>query len=160
MRTVPLLFSTSNKLGSLIIRANTWGKWSHVAGIDEERNEVIEAVWPRVRVMPLDKWLAAHPRHVVSYMPAANPRAVIETARSQIGKPYDLWGALGLGLHRDWQEPDAWWCSELWGWAFAEGGTPLFRGESMHRVTPEHLWMLSPARQPDLVFFPTLGDAG
>ena len=42
---------------------------------------------------------------------------MIAAVRSQIGKPYDKTGALGLGLHRDWQEDDAWWCSELIPWA-------------------------------------------
>jgi hypothetical protein len=154
--SVPLLFSTSNRPGALIIRANTWGKWSHVAGVDVLRGEVIEAVWPRVRIVPLDAWLADHPKHVVSWLPAAEPHAVISAARSQEGKPYDLFGALGLGLHRDWQESDKWWCSELWAWAFAAGGAPLFRPESMHRVTPEHLWMLSPMSANDHHFLVAL----
>lgn len=157
MGAVPILFSTSGQIGAQLIRRNTWGKWSHVAGIDERQQEVIEAVWPRVRIISLEEWLPKHPQHVISYLPAADPLAVVDAARSQEGKPYDLAGALGLGFHRDWQDDSKWWCSELWGWAFDEGGSPLFRPESVHRVTPEHMWMISPAAPPpDLHFFPTL----
>lgn len=64
---------------------------------------------------------------------------------------------LGLLMHRDWQEEDRWFCSELVAWAFTQGGSPLFRREAMHRITPQHLWMLAPEPSPpDLEFFPQL----
>ena len=69
-------------------------------------------------------------------------------AASQIGKPYDYTAILGLGLRRDWQEEDAWFCSELVAWAFQHAGEPLFRAECLRRVTPQHLWMLAPAPPP------------
>ncbi|MGZ5029020.1 MAG: YiiX/YebB-like N1pC/P60 family cysteine hydrolase [Methylobacter sp.] len=137
-----ILFCTSNLPGAALIRAVTWSDYSHVAIVDGAY--VIEAVWPCVRVSRLENVLAAHSSFSFVDLPCRDPQAAIRAARSQVGKPYDLTGILGLGLHRDWQETDSWFCSELVAWAFAQGGTQLFRPEAMHRVTPQHLWMLSP----------------
>ena len=135
-----VLLCSSNKLGSRIIRAVTWSRWSHAAIIDGD--EVIEAVWPRVRVSPLADALVSHPRWVIIDIPVVDEALAIAAARSQVGKPYDLLGVLGLGLKRNWQEDDSWWCSELVSWTAKQGGTDLFRSEALHRITPEHLWML------------------
>lgn len=138
-----VLFCASSEVGAVLIRAATWSDWSHVALIDGD--QVIEAVWPQVRVTPLADVIAAHPRHMIVELPCAEPARAVAAARSQVGKPYDVWGIVGLGLHRDWTSEDAWWCSELVAWSCAQGGTPLFRPEGVRRVTPQHLWMLAPS---------------
>lgn len=138
-----LLFCTSKKPGSMLIRAFTWSAWSHVALVDGD--EVIEAVWPRVRVAPLQAVLAAHSAHAFVDLPAEVGQRVIQAARSQVGKPYDWTALIGIVLRRDWQEGGSWFCSELAAWAMARGGAPLFRSDTLHRVTPQQLWMLDPA---------------
>ena len=90
-----VLLCTSDKLGSRIIRAVTWSRWSHAAIIDGD--EIVEAVWPRVRLSTLSDALASHPRWAVIDIPVADEAAAIAAARSQIGKPYDLLGVIGLG---------------------------------------------------------------
>lgn len=146
MDHVKILFCTSQKIGAVAIRAVTWSSFSHVAIIDGD--EVIEATWPAVRVAPLAEVIAAHSAHAIVELPCRDPQAVIAAAASQIGKPYDYTAILGLGLRRDWQEEDAWFCSELVAWAFQHAGEPLFRAECLRRVTPQHLWMLAPAPPP------------
>ena len=138
-----VLLCTTDKIGSRLIRAVTWSRWSHAAIIDGD--EIIEAVWPRVRVSPLADALVSHTRWVIIDIPVADEALAIAAARSQVGKPYDLWGVLGLGIKRNWQEDDAWWCSELIPWAAKQAGTDLFRPEALRRITPEHLWMLPSA---------------
>ncbi|HJW26438.1 MAG TPA: YiiX/YebB-like N1pC/P60 family cysteine hydrolase [Rhodocyclaceae bacterium] len=138
-----VLFCTSRLPGAALIRAVTWSAWSHVALVDGD--QVIEAVWPAVRVAPLAEVIASHSDHVIADLPCHSPEDVIKAARSQVGKPYDLTALAGLLAHRDWQENDRWFCSELVAWAFSQGGSPLFRPEAMHRITPQHLWMLSPS---------------
>jgi hypothetical protein len=32
---------------------------------------------------------------------------------AQVGKPYDKMAVIGLGIGRDWRNPDKWFCSEL-----------------------------------------------
>lgn len=143
MPSARLLFSTSSHPGSAIIRAFTWSSWSHVALIDGD--QIIEAAAPHgVRRAPLAPAIErAHHSAIVS-LPCSDPDRIIAAAASQIGKPYDYTAVIGLGLHRDWQETDAWFCSELVAWAFARAGESLFRAEVLRRVTPQHLWMLRP----------------
>lgn len=138
---VRLLFSTSRLPGASLIRMVTWSKWSHVTLVDGD--VVIEAVWPRVRVVPLSDVLSRHSRHAFVDVECRDGKAIIDAARSQVGKPYDLTALFGLLMHRDWQEPDRWFCSELVAWAFDKAGSPLFRRDAMHRVTPQHLWMIA-----------------
>lgn len=142
MSTIPLLFCTNprNPL-SWAIRTCTWSNWSHVGLVDGP--DVIEAVALRGVVRtPLVERQQADARWTVVELPCANPAGVIAAARSQIGKPYDYTAVLGLGLHREWQASDCWFCSELVAWAFDHAGCPLFRGDALRRVTPQHLWML------------------
>lgn len=141
MGAISLLFSTSGHPMSAVIRVGTWSDWSHVAIIDG--NEVIEATAPAgVRRFPINHTK----RSAIVELPCRDPQAVIAAAASQIGKPYDFTAIIGLGLHRDWQQEDSWFCSELVAWAFEKVGDPLFRADCLRRVTPQHLWMLSPAK--------------
>lgn len=151
-----VLFCTSKLPGAVLIRAVTWSQWSHVALIDGE--EVIEATWPAVRIAPLSDVIAKHSAHTIVDLPCQSAGEIIKAARSQVGKPYDLTALFGVLMHRNWQESGSWFCSELVAWAFAQGGSPLFRPDSLHRVTPQHLWMLAPEPPPELTFFPKLLD--
>lgn len=130
-----VLFCTSDKIGASAIRAVTWSDWSHVALLLDD-GTVIEAVWPSVRRVPLQEVLDKHPRWAIVEFPDVGGYEA--RALSQIGKPYDLAGMLGLGINRDWQSDDKWWCSEFLAW-LAE----RFRDATLHRVTPQHLWMLN-----------------
>lgn len=144
MTTIRLLFSTSRHPLSALIRACTWSTWSHVALVDGD--EVIEATAPAgVRRYPVLAAIEHAKRAAVVDLPCRDPASVIEAAASQIGKPYDYAAIVGIGLHRDWQQDDRWFCSELVAQAFEQAGQPLFRGEVLRRVTPQHLWMLAPA---------------
>lgn len=145
MDSVSLLFCTNprNPL-SLAIRACSWSTWSHVALIDGD--SVIEAVALNGVVRtPLARRQAADPRWAISPLPCRDADTVIAAAASQIGKPYDYTAVIGLGLHREWRDDDSWFCSELVAWAFVQAGSPLFRSDSLHRVTPQDLWMLRPS---------------
>lgn len=116
MGTVSLLFSTSGHPMSAAIRVGTW---SHVAIIDGD--EVIEATAPAgVRRFPVVQAINHAKRGAIVELPCRDAQAVIAAAASQLGKPYDYTAIVGLGLHRDWQEDDAWFCSELVAWSFAQ----------------------------------------
>ncbi len=73
-----VLFCTSKLPGAALIRAVTWSDWSHVAIVDGE--EVIEATWPAVRVVPLAEVIAKHSRHILVDIPCDDPAAVIAAA--------------------------------------------------------------------------------
>lgn len=61
-------------------------------------------------------------------------------ARSQVGKPYDFKGAIGLAIapERDWQQDDMWFCHELTGRAIHECGRIAF-GNVSHLTSRELL---------------------
>lgn len=137
---IQLLYTRSHHLSSAAIRLATWGDFSHVAQIDGQT--VIESVFrDGVREASLDSAITRASRWAIVEYHHDNPAAMIAAIRSQIGKPYDKTGALGLGLHRNWQEDDAWWCSELIPWGAQQGNDPWFRSDAIHRITPQHLWM-------------------
>lgn len=144
MKTIALLFSTTANPMSAVIRAFTFSRWSHVAIIDGDTVIEAAALHGVRRVPVLDAINRAKRGEVVEF-PCQDPDRIIAAAASQIGKPYDYTALIGLGLRRDWQESDSWFCSELVAWAFQEAGEPIFRADAMHRVTPEHLWMLDPS---------------
>jgi hypothetical protein len=150
MGTISLLFTNSRDALSLAIRAFTWSRWSHVALVDGDR--VIEALAPRgVQVNDTDRVMMRSSAFELVDLPCRDPEAVLTAAASQAGKPYDYTALLAMALRRNWQEEDAWFCSELIAWAFAQAGEPLFRPEVMRRVTPQHLWMLAPAHRAGAV---------
>ncbi len=141
--TARLLFSTSRHPFSAVIRAVTWSCWSHVALVDGDT--VIEATAAHgVRRTLLMDALSHARDFAFADIACADPAAAIAAAASQIGKPYDYSALLGLYLHRDWQQDDAWFCSELVAWAFEKTQQPLLRSEVVRRVSPQHLWMLPP----------------
>lgn len=145
MAVLQLLFSTTRKPFSGLIRMATWSRWSHVALVTEAH--VIEAVaLGGVRQVATAYAIQHTSDYCLVDLPVRNAQAIIDAARSQIGKPYDWTAVAGLGFHRDWQEEGSWFCSELIAWAAAQAGEPWFRQEALHRVTPQHLWMLSPER--------------
>ena len=144
MSTVSLLFCNARDPLSLAIRAFTWSRWSHVALIDGYA--AIEAMAPDgVTMTETERILMRSSEFELVDLPCRNPEAVRAAAVSQFGKPYDYTAMMGLALRRNWQEDDAWFCSELIAWAFEQAGEPLFRADCLHRVTPQHLWMLGPA---------------
>lgn len=156
MATISLLFSTTSNPFSGVIRAATWSRWSHVSIVDGDH--VIEAVALHgVRRIPLTDAIGRAKRHALVELPCRNPHAVITAAITQLGKPYDYTAVLGIGLHRDWQEDDAWYCAELVAWAFDHANEPLFRPEALRRVTQEHIFMLAPAA-PELPSFRELAE--
>ena len=89
-----------------------------------------------MRVSTLARATGTDPRWVIIDIPVADEALAIAAARSQVGKPYDLWGVLGLGIKRNWQDDEAWWCSELIPWAAKQAGTDLFRPDALRRITP------------------------
>lgn len=117
-----------------------WSPWSHCGIIDGDK--VIEAVAVHgVVETPLAEVLSRSSRWAIVEYPG-NADAAIAAVRSQLGKPYDYSGVAGVGLHRDWNDLVAWFCSELTTHGLLAGGLALFR-IATRRVTPQHLWMLN-----------------
>jgi hypothetical protein len=142
-----LLFTARPLFGSRAIRAVTWSDWSHVQAFKDDET-LIGADWALrredrcVKEQPFAERLALASKAAVMHVPVPYESTALQFLVDQLGKPYDTPGMLGLGLHRDWQEDDAWWCSELAGAYIEAGGRQLFRAGTMRRVDPEDLWRL------------------
>lgn len=57
--------------------------------------------------------------------------------RLSLGKPYDYTGILGLGINRDWQENDMWFCSEDVADTLKRSGLQLTGLLNVHSVFPQ-----------------------
>lgn len=146
--TVLLRFATSNTFGSAIIRAATWDWCSHV-GFKLEDGSLLDATQHcGVSIRRLDD----QPFMRASYYRFVGDQAVVDRAvawaRTQVGRPYDWTGILGLGIRdRNWHEDDSWFCSELVAEAFEQAGTPLLDGTDAYRITPRDV-RISPLLAP------------
>lgn len=94
-----------------LVAAVTAEPFSHVAVLDAERGQVIEAEGKGLHTAPLADFLhRAHRVILMRPMWATTPerqRAAVEKARSLVGRPYDFTGLIGLNV------ADRYYCSEL-----------------------------------------------
>ena len=139
MTGVGVVFCRRRHPGSALLRVALWSAWSHCALIDGD--DVIEATaFHGVRRRPLLDLQREASQYAIVQIPAADPRAVLDAAASQLGKGYDWLGVFGIGARRKWQDDDAWFCSELVAWAFEAAKQPLVRVHAW-RITPRDLYL-------------------
>lgn len=141
--TIRLLYCRTRHLSTPFLRLGAWSPWSHVALVLPESEAVIDATFMAggVRQRSLSQLLDICSKYEFRDLTVPDPEAGYAFARSQLGKPYDWTGVIGLGLHRDWQTDDAWWCSEFVEAVLAAAGRPRFENY-VQRVTQQHSWMV------------------
>lgn len=133
-----ILIARNNRLGSLLIRAVTLSRWSHAA-IFLDGVVIDSTLRTGVRSITYAEFARHYPTHVVIDVPLPDEDNAIRFLASQVGKPYDWTALFGIVLQRNWQEPDAWFCSELVEAALSKGGRQRFR-DSVSRITPQQTW--------------------
>ncbi|NWJ39353.1 MAG: hypothetical protein HXX12_00085 [Geothrix sp.] len=121
-----------------LVSALTAEPFSHVAVLDAEHNQVIEAEGRGLHTAPLADFLhRAHRVILMRPMWATTPerqRAAVEKARSLVGRPYDFTGLIGLNV------ADRYYCSEL---AVAAYAPHASRKDRLPLVIPPgdmHFW--------------------
>lgn len=135
-------FSTTNAVGSRLIRTFTWSHFSHV-DVVLKNGDLFGALAERgVCQHSMQRYA-----RVKRYRVDVDAKALVDALFSQLGKPYDWGGVLGLGLRHNWQDDNKWFCSELMAWAFMQAGAPLLNTEDSYRITPRDL-ELSPLLLP------------
>ena len=121
MQTLPVIYSRSHHPISYTIRVldRQGGRmcpFSHVGIITEDGKSVIEAKGGvGVIVTPLSDFIAQSTAWERGVFPCLHRPTAYRRARDELGKPYDLLGVISLGIPffgRDWEIPNAWWCSE------------------------------------------------
>lgn len=133
---IKILFSTNDKIGSKLIRAGTWSKYSH-CDILTEHGSVVGAV-PFKGVIEYDPAERTTGKHEIKVVEGVSYHEVLSNVYSQMGKSYDWLGVIGVPFHRDWQRDDKWFCSELIAWALEKSGKPVILKRT-NRVTPQDL---------------------
>jgi uncharacterized protein YycO len=142
--SITVVFTRSKNIGSYLIRKISWSEWSHCAIVDYSSNTVIEATWPQgVIERPLEEFLAQHTTNgEVCFRTYKGDKRVVEYCRSQVGKPYDTLGVLGVGIHREWQDDSKWWCNELIEAGLVKYGYSPYIAANLRRLTPQHRWIV------------------
>lgn len=142
---INLRFIRTDGFISRMINWQTWGpggSWSHVEFALPEGYLGSQAP-DGVKIRPFGYVTPSAELKCSVDLPDAKGWNVLAFARAQIGKPYDYQSLLGFIIKRDWQEPDAWFCSELVAAAFQMAGFPLLRTDEVSRISPSTL-SLSP----------------
>lgn len=140
MPALDTFFCRAKNPGSLLIRGVTWSTWSH-CGLVLPGERVIDATaFHGVRERPLADVRAAASEIAFRNIEVSDLAAAHGFARGQVGKPYDWTWAAGIGLHREWDEDDAWACSELLEAIVQAGGRNRWANQP-NRITPQLAWM-------------------
>lgn len=94
-----------------LVSALTNAPFSHVAVLDPELGQVIEAEGPGLHTTPLPDFMKkAHRLILMRPMWASTPErqnSAVGKARALVGRPYDFTGLVGLNV------PNSYYCSEL-----------------------------------------------
>lgn len=146
-----ILFTRSNKIGSVAIRAFEGGQASHCGAVMPDRR-VIDTSWPHgVRLRSMDEFLDG--REIVDDLSLMLPNeaAAEEFLYTQIGKPYDLTFLISFLLWRNLNDPSRWACSELLLAGALAGG--LSMADKHNRVGVRLLRVWAAAHED---FFPVL----
>jgi hypothetical protein len=147
---IRLRFVTSNSAISAGIRAAEYGFWaSHTEALMPEGTLLGAHVDGGVMERPRDYDKGQYTKDIVVSIPTPQDMADKFHAflRSQIGKPYDVEAILAFVARRDWQSPDAWFCSELQAAALVACGwfaSPL--ATEFNHITPRDLLLIVSGR--------------
>jgi uncharacterized protein YycO len=136
------IFCRRHNAGSFLLRTALWSSWSHCGIVTPHMTVIEAAAFHGVVERPYAQFIAGVSRYSVKTIALPDDARAIAFARAQVGKPYDWAGVIGLGLRREWDEPDAWFCSELIEASAVAGRRPRFVHQAK-RVTPRDSWMVA-----------------
>lgn len=134
-----VLCTNPRNAGAWLLRFVMWSRWSHSALLDGDT--VYDATFwgGGVRATPAGDFFRHYTQSellTIDIVPSLLPAARAWLSQ-QLGKPYDWTALLSWIVRRDWQEDDAWFCSELTEAFVNLWARPRFR-ERVSRITPRH----------------------
>lgn len=124
---------------STLIRWATWWRHSHVVLVSTDSRYIIEATHGKGVVLSTLKEFLTRDSAEIRGIPHHNPEECWRRALMQVGKPYDwkyTWS--WVFRRRDWQDDNAWACSELVAWA-----GEWFADQAAGSITARELWLIS-----------------
>lgn len=141
MKTIQLQFSTTKTIASRLIRWRDWSNYSHVDFVMPD-GRLLGAL-PNGGVQIRDDHPVINKLILSIYVTDSQYEDIVSALVSQINKPYDYAGVVGLVFNRDWEEEDKWFCSEFIMYGFKHGGINLLRTNNLSRISPKDI-LLSP----------------
>lgn len=140
---IRMIFTNSHMPLAPIIRFVTWSNFSHVATLIDDET-IIHADFHGVRIEPLKDLQARSKNWMIVEFECSNPEGVIAAMKTQLGKPYDFSGVIGILIRDvDLADDSKWWCSEIPEYGFSSIGEPKFCTDFITRITPQH-WLMLP----------------
>ena len=138
-----LLFTRERTFTSWLIRFVTWSTYSHVDLIIEGQVYGAKS-FKGVHFASLqDRLKESSSAEIMEIDFNFDEEKINQFVYDNLGKPYDWFGAISLGLKREWQDDKKWFCSELIAVLLKEGGLKIFDDKFYGRITPQHLYVLN-----------------
>lgn len=134
-----IVLCTHGGLAAWFLRFVMWSRWSHAAIFDSSADIVWDTTFWQggVRKTFAPEFFSKYRRYELRPVDWADVDGARAWLNAQVGKPYDWTALLSWVVRRDWQEDDAWFCSELVEACRSRFGRPVFR-EQASRITPRH----------------------
>lgn len=113
---IKIRFVTGNDVISMLVLKGERDGWAtHVEAVLPDGSLLGAHLQGGVAIRPAgyDKDVTTRELIVEIPVPQAEEQIFYDFLHSQVGKPYDLTGVIGLAVGRNWREPDSWFCSEL-----------------------------------------------
>lgn len=136
-----LILCKSNSVGSWLLRTVMWSRYSHAVILDGNTVTDTTLLQGGVKQHDIKDFLEHFRSYELREIEVDEPAARAWLAE-QVGKSYDWTALLSWVVRRDWQEDDAWFCSELCEAMISKFGKPRFRAEAA-RISPRHQEMLA-----------------
>lgn len=130
-------FVRGNSIPARSIQFFTWGYWNHVElytktgylGAQPEGGYIIRPYSYTTFEREMFRGIELSPEKEAAFW---------KWQYAQIGKPYDWTAIFGLVARRDWQEDDAWFCSEVIAAGFEQVSESILNdyGKEWYKITP------------------------
>lgn len=130
-------FSTTRSPISWIVRKHEKSQFSHVSLVLPDGRLLGSVLFRGVCILPGKTYKIYKDFEVLA------SDDVLKFAISQIGKPYDYKALLGFFLKSNWNDENAWTCSEFIAWSFMKAGYPLLNTVDCHTISQRDI-LLSP----------------
>jgi uncharacterized protein YycO len=114
----------------------TWGIWSHCEFITD-KGYLGSRLSGGVAVRPFNYCTPVYEEIRCIEMPNNNADNLWKFLNAQLGKPYDVWAIIGLGIRNNFSSNGkSWFCSELVIAGFQAANINILNIEQDYRVTP------------------------
>lgn len=140
---------------SKIVKWFQWGyPYTHVAYVLDDRdksNPLIIEAWYDVHACHYDIYHKGDPFEYFYIDSTDKQRRMVERFLfQQLGKTYDWLGVIGFAFHKDIEDRQSWFCSELISEALFRAGIDVLESIQSWKITPK-LLLISPLVRGDRV---------